>query len=134
MLVELELNEIDVKDDNVRIRLSRGMNSGTVVAAAPVAQAAPVVPVVVEADIASDAIAGNEVPSPMVGTVYLSPAPDALPYVSVGSKVKKGETILIIEAMKTMNHIPAPQSGTIAAILVEDKQPVEFGEALVIIE
>ena len=76
----------------------------------------------------------NAVPSPMVGTVYMSASPEAAPYVTVGASIREGDTILIIEAMKTMNHIAAPRSGTISAILVEDKQPVEFGEALVVID
>jgi acetyl-CoA carboxylase biotin carboxyl carrier protein len=74
------------------------------------------------------------VPSPMVGTAYLAPEPGAAPYVSVGSSVKEGQTVLIVEAMKTMNHIPATRSGTVKEILVEDGQPVEFGEPLLIIE
>jgi acetyl-CoA carboxylase biotin carboxyl carrier protein len=70
----------------------------------------------------------------MVGTAYLAPAPDAKPFVDVGSQVKAGETLMIIEAMKTMNQIPAPRSGTVTQILVESGQPVEFGEPLMIIE
>ncbi|MFZ1775170.1 MAG: biotin/lipoyl-containing protein, partial [Rhizobiaceae bacterium] len=76
----------------------------------------------------------NGVPSPMVGTVYLSPAPDAQPFIAVGQQVREGQTLLIIEAMKTMNQIPSPRSGTVKAILVEDAQPVEFGEHLIILE
>ncbi len=74
------------------------------------------------------------VPSPMVGTAYLSPSPGARPFVDVGQAVKAGETLLIIEAMKTMNQIPAPRSGIVTQILVEDGQPVEFGEPMMIIE
>ena len=74
------------------------------------------------------------VASPMVGTAYLGPAPGARPFVEVGSLVKAGETLLIIEAMKTMNQIPAPRSGTVLQILIEDGQPVEYGEPLMIIE
>ena len=74
------------------------------------------------------------VPSPMVGTAYLAPSPGARPFVDVGQMVKAGETLLIIEAMKTMNQIPAPRSGTVTQILVEDGQPVEFGEPMMIIE
>jgi acetyl-CoA carboxylase biotin carboxyl carrier protein len=76
----------------------------------------------------------GSVKSPMVGTVYLAPEPGAPPFVAVGATVAQGQTILIIEAMKTMNHIPAPKAGTVKAILVADKQPVEFGEPLAIIE
>lgn len=76
----------------------------------------------------------NTVTSPMVGTAYASPAPGARPFIEVGQTVKEGQTLLIIEAMKTMNQIPSPRSGTVTAILFEDAQPVEFGEPLVIVE
>ncbi|MGG2477852.1 acetyl-CoA carboxylase biotin carboxyl carrier protein, partial [Rhizobium sp. BR5] len=76
----------------------------------------------------------NTVSSPMVGTVYLSPAPGARPFIEVGATVKEGQTILIVEAMKTMNQIPAPKSGKVVEIVVNDAQPVEYGEALVVIE
>jgi acetyl-CoA carboxylase biotin carboxyl carrier protein len=74
------------------------------------------------------------VPSPMVGTAYMAPEPGARPFIDVGAKVKAGDTLMIIEAMKTMNQIPSPRGGTVTQILVEDGQPVEFGEPLVIIE
>jgi acetyl-CoA carboxylase biotin carboxyl carrier protein len=76
----------------------------------------------------------NAVPSPMVGTAYLAPAPGARNFIEVGTQVKEGQTLLIIEAMKTMNQISAPRAGTVKAILVEDAAPVEFGEPLVVIE
>ncbi|PZO80512.1 MAG: acetyl-CoA carboxylase biotin carboxyl carrier protein [Mesorhizobium amorphae] len=76
----------------------------------------------------------NAVPSPMVGTAYLSPAPGARPFIEVGDTVREGQTLLIIEAMKTMNQIPSPRAGKVAAILCEDAQPVEYGEPLVVIE
>ena len=79
-------------------------------------------------------VSKNAVTSPMVGTAYLSPSPDAKPFIEVGQTVKEGQTLLIIEAMKTMNQIPAPRSGTVTAILVEDAQPVEYGMPLVVIE
>lgn len=136
LLVEKDLNEIDVKDQGIRIRLTRGLQGAPVqqMAMAPMhMQPAQAEPAMASATPDKPA-AKNAVPSPMVGTVYLSSAPDVPPYVTVGSKVSEGDTILIIEAMKTMNHIAAPRSGTVTAILVEDKQPVEFGEALVVIE
>ncbi len=133
LLVEKDLNEIDVKDHDVRIRLSRGVAS---IAQPQIAMApAPAVAVETAGAAAPEKLSDkNAVPSPMVGTVYLASAPDAAPFVSVGSHVNEGDTILIVEAMKTMNDIAAPRSGTITAILVEDKQPVEFGESLVVIE
>ncbi len=138
LLVEKDLNEIDVKDQDIRIRLSRGNQSFAMPSMPPMAMAAPVATIEapqILANAAPEKVTNqNAVPSPMVGTVYLSASPEASPYVTVGASIREGDTILIIEAMKTMNHIAAPRSGTISAILVEDKQPVEFGEALVVID
>jgi acetyl-CoA carboxylase biotin carboxyl carrier protein len=91
-------------------------------------------PVTPATEIADPAKHPGVVASPMVGTAYRGPEPGARPYVDVGSRVRAGEPVLIVEAMKTMNHIPAPRSGTVIQILVEDGQPVEFGEPLMIIE
>lgn len=135
ILNETDLTEIEVEQGDLRIRVSR--------AAAPVYASAPqmMAPQQLASPAAAPATAPavatpsvNAVPSPMVGTVYFSPAPGANAFIEVGTKVKEGQTILIIEAMKTMNQIPAPRSGTVTAILVEDGQPVEYGEALVVIE
>jgi len=136
LLVDLDLNEIDVKNQGMRIRLSRGGQNVPVTIAAPAlpATASEVQPVNTIAGPEKKSGGKNDVPSPMVGTIYLSPSPDAGPYVSVGTSVQEGDTLLIIEAMKTMNHIPAPRAGTVTAILVDDNQPVEFGESLVVIE
>jgi len=79
-------------------------------------------------------ISGEPVKSPIVGTAYLSPEPGAKPFVSVGKKIKKGETLLIVEAMKTMNHVPATKDGVIKKICVEDGQPVEFGQTIIVLE
>jgi acetyl-CoA carboxylase biotin carboxyl carrier protein len=98
-------------------------------APAPAAAVAPAA-----APVADLAKHPGAVPSPMVGTCYWSPEPGAKPFVEVGSKVTAGQTLLIIEAMKTMNQIPSPRAGTVTQILIEDGQPVEFGEPLVIIE
>ena len=92
------------------------------------AAAAPAAPSAAAAD------AKNSVPSPMVGTVYLAPSPAARPFIEVGQSVKEGQTLLIIEAMKPMNQIAAPRAGKVTAILVQDSQPVEYGEPLVVIE
>ena len=97
-------------------------------------QAAAVVGAPVAAAVADLAKHPGVVPSPMVGTAYWSPEPGAKPFIEVGSKVSVGQTLLIIEAMKTMNQIPSPRAGTVTQILIEDGQPVEFGEPLVIIE
>jgi acetyl-CoA carboxylase biotin carboxyl carrier protein len=102
----------------------------TVAQMAPAANAAAAL-VAAAADMAKHP---GVVPSPMVGTAYWSPEPGAKPFIEVGSKVSAGQTLLIIEAMKTMNQIPSPRAGTVTQILIEDGQPVEFGEPLVIIE
>ncbi len=136
ILNETELTEIEVEKDDLKIKVKREVT----VAAAPVQYAAAPAPVVAPAAAPAPATAapaarsGEEVKSPMVGTAYLQPAPGSDPFVSVGAKVKKGQTLLIVEAMKTMNPITAPRDGVVAEILVGDAQPVEFGEALVVLE
>lgn len=144
ILNENNLGEIEVErefgeDDELKVRLTRTAPAAVAAApvvAAPPPAAAPVVPVAAapagEPAAAPVADAGS-VPSPMVGTVYLAPEPDAPNFVKVGDTVTQGQTILIIEAMKTMNQIPAPHSGTITAILVDDAEPVEFGSPLMTI-
>lgn len=140
ILNETELSEIEVEQDDLRIKVSRQTNSVQTAVAAPVthtpAVAVPAVPPSTEttAEKSEAANLANAVPAPMVGTAYLAPAPDAKNFVEVGQQVKEGQTLLIIEAMKTMNQIPAPRSGTVTAIMVEDEQPVEFGEPLMVIE
>jgi acetyl-CoA carboxylase biotin carboxyl carrier protein len=122
------LTEIEVQRGDQRVRVARG---GTVVTAAHTAPA----PARAAAPVASDAKSHpGVVTSPMVGTAYLSPEPSAKPFVEEGSEVTSGQTILIVEAMKTMNAIPAPRAGKVTRILVEDGQPVEFGEPLMILE
>ncbi len=144
ILNDTDLSEIEVEQDDLRIRVSRAAPPATVYAAAPPAYApapaaipaapavaAPAAPAAAAAPARNPA---NTVSSPMVGTVYLSPAPGARPFIEVGATVKEGQTILIVEAMKTMNQIPAPKSGKVVEIIVNDAQPVEYGEALVVIE
>lgn len=133
ILNETDLTDIEVEHGDLRIRVSRKITvqaAATVMAAAPVAVAAPVI----AAEPTKAELSKNAVPSPMVGTVYLAPAPGARNFIEVGTQVKEGQTLLIIEAMKTMNQISAPRAGTVKAILVEDAAPVEFGEPLVVIE
>jgi acetyl-CoA carboxylase biotin carboxyl carrier protein len=129
LLDETKLTEIEIERDGLRVRVGRGATA--VAAAAPAPAPAAAVAAAAPADPAKHP---GAVTSPMVGTAYMGPAPGAKPFVDVGSKVVAGETLLIIEAMKTMNQIPAPRSGTVTKILIEDAQPVEFGEALMIIE
>jgi acetyl-CoA carboxylase biotin carboxyl carrier protein len=133
LLDETGLTEIEIERAGLRVRVGRGT-----VAAPAAAPVAPVhTPHAVTAPMAPPADPSKHpgaVNSPMVGTAYRGPEPGAPPFVDIGSKVVAGETLLIIEAMKTMNQIPAPRSGTVTQILIEDGQPVEFGEPLVIIE
>ena len=136
LLEETGLTEIEVEREGRRIRVARG---GAVTHSASVAHAptlsVPHAPAVPAAPSPSDpAKHPGVVTSPMVGTAYMGPEPGAMPFVDVGSKVVAGDTLLIVEAMKTMNQIPAPRSGTVTKILVEDGKPVEFGEPLMIIE
>jgi acetyl-CoA carboxylase biotin carboxyl carrier protein len=133
LLKETDLSEIEIETGALKLRVSRQVTQVSVPVAAPMAHAAPAAASAAAAP-ASDASHPGALTSPMVGTAYLAPEPGAAPFVTVGAKVSAGQTVLIIEAMKTMNHIPAHRAGTISKILVEDGQPVEFGEALVIIE
>ncbi|WP_147125241.1 acetyl-CoA carboxylase biotin carboxyl carrier protein [Shimia ponticola] len=141
-LTELEVKRDYAEDDSLNVRVSRAAPVAAA-APAPVAVAAPAPAAAAPAPAASAPAAEvsddpashpGAVTSPMVGTCYLQPEPGAPSFASVGQQVKEGDTILIIEAMKTMNQIPAPKSGTIKRILVEDGSPVEFGAPLMIIE
>lgn len=131
LLKETDLTEIEVEQPNLRIRVSRAATMAAA-AVAPLPAAAALPP---SAPAAPDAHHHpGAVKSPMVGTAYRGPEPSAKPFVEVGDRVAVGQTLLIVEAMKTMNQIPATTAGTVTAILVEDGQPVEYGEPLVIIE
>lgn len=136
LLDETSLTEIEIERAGLRLRVARNISVAATMPV-PVAHAAPV-PVAVAAAPATTAADMSKHPgavtSPMVGTAYWAPEPGAKPFVEVGSKVSVGQTLLIIEAMKTMNQIPSTRAGTVTQILVEDGQPVEFGEPLVIIE
>jgi acetyl-CoA carboxylase biotin carboxyl carrier protein len=135
LLDETSLTEIELERSGLRIRVARNV---TVAAAMPSGLPQAAVPVVAAAAAAAASTDPSKhpgvVPSPMVGTAYWSPEPGAKPFIEVGSKVSVGQTLMIIEAMKTMNQIPSPRAGTVTQILVEDGQPVEFAEPLVIIE
>jgi acetyl-CoA carboxylase biotin carboxyl carrier protein len=141
ILNDTSLTEIEVERGELRIRVAREAAPVMQYAAAP-AQAAPVAaaaPAAAPASMPSDpativAKSGEEVKSPMVGTAYLQASPEAPPFVQPGDKVKKGQTLLIVEAMKTMNPIQAPRDGVVREVLVGDAQPVEFGEPLVLLE
>jgi acetyl-CoA carboxylase biotin carboxyl carrier protein len=131
LLDETGLTEIEIEREGLRVRVGRGGATATLaVTGAPAAAVAvPVKPVAIDLEKQPGVIT-----SPMVGTAYRGAEPGAMPFIDVGSKVAVGDTLLIIEAMKTMNQIPAPRAGTVTQILVEDAQPVEFGQPLVVIE
>lgn len=144
ILREADLGELEVEHEGLRIRVSKPAAPAiqTVAAApAPIAAAAPVIaaPAGMTTETApqaeaSPATPANAVTSPMVGTVYLSPEPGAKAFFAVGDKVKKGDTLMLVEAMKTFNPVQATSGGTVTSILVTDGQPVEFGEPLMVIE
>ncbi len=135
LLNETGLSEIEIEKSGLKVRVARSIETTAYTPPASAPQPAAPAPAVVAAVSPADASGHpGAVKSPMVGTVYLAPEPGAASFVDVGTKVSEGQTLLIIEAMKTMNHIPAPRSGTIVQVLVEDNQPIEYGEPLVIIE
>jgi acetyl-CoA carboxylase biotin carboxyl carrier protein len=133
LLDETSLTEIEIERAGLRVRVARNISITTAMPGS--VQAVAAAPAVAASGEAADvAKHPGLVPSPMVGTAYWASEPGAKPFIEVGSKVSVGQTLLIIEAMKTMNQIPSPRAGTVKQILVEDGQPVEFGEPLVIIE
>ncbi|MCW5697721.1 MAG: acetyl-CoA carboxylase biotin carboxyl carrier protein [Bauldia sp.] len=136
LLGETNLTEIEIEQEGLRVRVARSPAPIQAAAYTP-APAAETRAVAAPSEAPTPAsLAGHPgvVPSPMVGTAYRAPDPDARPYVEVGDKVAEGQTLLIVEAMKTMNQIPAPRAGTVRQILFQDGQPVEFGEPLMIVE
>jgi acetyl-CoA carboxylase biotin carboxyl carrier protein len=137
LLDETSLTEIEIERAGLRVRVARNI---TIAASMPASLQAAAPGATASATASATAAAADlanhpgVVPSPMVGTAYWAPEPGAKPFIEVGTKVTAGQTLLIIEAMKTMNQIPSPRAGTVTQILIEDGQPVEFGEPLVIIE
>ncbi len=136
LLNDTNLTEIEVEEADRRIRVARTITANAVVQApaAPVAVVAPAAVAAPVATVAEDASHPGAVTSPMVGTAYVAAEPGAAPFVSVGTQVQVGQTLLLVEAMKVMNPITAPHAGTVKKILIKDAQPVEYGEALMIIE
>lgn len=137
LLDETGLTEIEISAGDQHVRVARHSGGGTVMAAAPASAAAPAPAKADGSDSqrAGEAAAGHPgaVASPMVGTVYVASEPGAPPFVTVGASVEAGDTLFIIEAMKTMNPVRAPRGGRVAEILIEDAQPVEYGETLAVI-
>ena len=139
LINETDLTEIEVQKGDLRIRVARTITATVMapVAAAPAFAAAPAaaaVAVAAPTDAKAAAAHPGTVNSPMVGTAYRRPSPDAKPFIEIGQEVKAGERVLLVEAMKTFNDIVAPRAGKVVAILVEDGQPVEYGEPLLVIE
>jgi acetyl-CoA carboxylase biotin carboxyl carrier protein len=133
LIEETGLSEIEIEREGVRVRVARQ----TRIEAVPIGPGAPERARAAEIPnppTPDPSTHPGVVPSPMVGTAYLAPEPGAAPFIQIGARVAQGQTLLIIEAMKTMNHIPAPKAGVVSAILVGNGQPVEFGEPLAIIE
>ncbi len=135
LLDETGLTEIELERDGVSVRVARNLGAPAARSrAADIVAAAPPAVTPVATSVADPAQHPGAVVSPMVGTAYRGPAPGAKPFVDVGSQIKAGDPVIIIEAMKTMNQIPAPRAGTVVQILVEDGQPVEYGQPLMIVE
>jgi acetyl-CoA carboxylase biotin carboxyl carrier protein len=140
ILTDTGLSEIEVEHGGLKIRVAKQLMAQAVHVAAPApaavsaASAAPAPAAAASSEPAAPRHNGEVVKSPMVGTVYMQPQPESPPFIKVGDTVTVGQTLMIVEAMKTMNPIPAPKGGRIVEILVEDAQPVEFGEPLVVIE
>jgi len=138
ILGETGLTEIEIEKAGLRVRVARVVSVSAITAAAP--QIAPVTHAAAPTSAAApsakpaDAAHPGTVTSPMVGTAYLAPSPGATPFVKAGDVVKEGQTLLIIEAMKTMNQIPAPRAGRVVQVIVSDGQPIEYGEPMMIIE
>ncbi|MBM3608137.1 MAG: acetyl-CoA carboxylase biotin carboxyl carrier protein [Alphaproteobacteria bacterium] len=133
----LSLSEVEVEQGDLRIRVARQMAVQTVTVAAAAAPAAVIAPPPAPSahqPVAAAADHPGSIRSPMVGTAYRRPSPDTKPFVEIGSQVNAGDKLLLVEAMKTFNDIVAPRSGTVTAILVEDGQPVEYGQPMLVLE
>ena len=121
-LKEFNLSEIEYAEGSTKVKVSRSINTSSVVASEVKKKQA-----IIESD-------GTNITSPIVGTAYLAPEPGGKKFVEIGQKIKKGQTIMIVEAMKTMNHVPSTSDGEVKKILIEDGQPVEFGQTLVLLK
>ena len=126
-LNEFNLNEIEYTEKDIKVKVSKSFGSN-------ITSVKEIKSEIKTENIEQDNISGTEVPSPIIGTAYLAPEPGGKKFIDVGKKINKGDTIMIVEAMKTMNHVPSPITGTVKKICVEDGQPVEYGHTLVIIE
>ena len=126
-LNEFNLTEIEYTEKDIKVKVSKSSGSN-------IASVREIKSEIKTENIKIDNVSGTEVPSPIIGTAYLAPEPGGKKFVEVGKKINKGDTIMIVEAMKTMNHVPSPIAGTVKKICVEDGQPVEYGHTIAIIE
>ena len=126
-LNEINLTEIEYTEKHIKVKVSKSSGSN-------LASIKEIKSEIKTENIKIDNVSGTEVPSPIIGTAYLAPEPGGKKFVEVGKKINKGDTIMIVEAMKTMNHVPSPIAGTVKKICVEDGQPVEYGHTIAIIE
>ena len=126
-LNEFNLTEIEYTEKDIKVKVSKSSGSN-------LASIKEIKSEIKTENIKTDNVSGTEVPSPIIGTAYLAPEPGGKKFVEVGKKINKGDTIMIVEAMKTMNHVPSPIAGTVKEICVEDGQPVEYGHTIAIIE
>ena len=126
-LNEFNLTEIEYTEKDIKVKVSKSSGSN-------LASIKEIKSEIKTENIKIDNVGGTEVPSPIIGTAYLAPEPGGKKFVEVGKKINKGDTIMIVEAMKTMNHVPSPIAGTVKKICVEDGQPVEYGHTIAIIE
>ena len=126
-LNEFNLTEIEYTEKDIKVKVSKSSGSN-------LASIKEIKSEIKTENVKMDNVSGTEVPSPIIGTAYLAPEPGGKKFVEVGKKINKGDTIMIVEAMKTMNHVPSPIAGTVKKICVEDGQPVEYGHTIAIIE
>ena len=126
-LNEFNLTEIEYTEKDIKVKVSKSSGSN-------LASIKEIKSEIKTENIKIDNVSGTEVPSPIIGTAYLAPEPGGKKFVEVGKKINKGDTIMIVEAMKTMNHVPSPIAGTVKKICVEDGQPVEFGQTIIVLE
>ena len=124
-LEEFKLTELEYSEKDIKIKVSRQTQSS---------QNISPVTTIEKNNKKAETVSGTEIKSPIIGTAYLAPEPGAKKFVETGKKIKKGDTVMIVEAMKTMNHVPSPKDGVVKSVNVEDGQPVEYGQTLVVID
>ena len=124
-LEEFKLTELEYSEKDIKIKVSRQVQSSQNISTAVTTE---------KNNIKVETVSGTEIKSPIIGTAYLAPEPGAKKFVETGKKIKKGDTVMIVEAMKTMNHVPSPKDGVVKSVNVEDGQPVEYGQTLVVID